>query len=218
MTEYKKTKEAIAGLSPEQFRVTQRNGTERPGTGEYLDNKEPAFTSTSCRGSRCSRPPTSINRVAAGRASPSRSPANINELPQGHGIIRTEVRSPTATTISAMCSPMAPPTVADLVLHQFRLVALRAPLRNGGRGIRRLSRSGRGDRLTAGVPFSPAPSAGAADRAECLPQARRREVQEAPHLERQLAACGVDEMDRAGSGSNSVGTIRSEPAPTASTT
>lgn len=30
--------EAIHKLSPEQYRVTQQNATERPGTGEYLHN------------------------------------------------------------------------------------------------------------------------------------------------------------------------------------
>ena len=41
--EYKKTDDAIADLSPEQYRVTQQNGTELPGTGEYLHNKEPGI-------------------------------------------------------------------------------------------------------------------------------------------------------------------------------
>ena len=40
---YKKTKEAIAKLTPEQYRVTQQNGTERPFTGEYNANKEPGI-------------------------------------------------------------------------------------------------------------------------------------------------------------------------------
>ena len=40
MTSYAKTVEAIAALTPEQFRVTQQNGTERPGTGTLLKNKE----------------------------------------------------------------------------------------------------------------------------------------------------------------------------------
>jgi peptide-methionine (R)-S-oxide reductase len=43
MAEYRKTPEAISRLSPEQNRVTQQNGTEAPGTGEYLDNKEPGI-------------------------------------------------------------------------------------------------------------------------------------------------------------------------------
>ena len=40
---YGKSKEAIANLTPEQYRVTQQSGTERPGTGEYSDNKEPGI-------------------------------------------------------------------------------------------------------------------------------------------------------------------------------
>jgi peptide-methionine (R)-S-oxide reductase len=40
MPQYSKSADAIARLDPESFRVTQQNGTERPGTGAYLDNKE----------------------------------------------------------------------------------------------------------------------------------------------------------------------------------
>ena len=43
MAEYTKNAEAIAALNDEQYRVTQKNGTERPGTGEYLHNKEPGI-------------------------------------------------------------------------------------------------------------------------------------------------------------------------------
>ncbi|RYY05970.1 MAG: peptide-methionine (R)-S-oxide reductase, partial [Alphaproteobacteria bacterium] len=43
MDSYSKSKEAIAALTPEQYRVTQRNGTERPGTGALLRNKEPGI-------------------------------------------------------------------------------------------------------------------------------------------------------------------------------
>ena len=43
MTTYEKNPDAIARLSPEQYRVTQQNGTEPPGTGEYLHNKEPGL-------------------------------------------------------------------------------------------------------------------------------------------------------------------------------
>ncbi len=38
MDAYRKTDEALAALTPEQFRVTQKNGTERPGTGALLGN------------------------------------------------------------------------------------------------------------------------------------------------------------------------------------
>ena len=43
MSEYRKTPEAIAALTPEQYRVTQQAATEFPGTGEYLYNKEPGI-------------------------------------------------------------------------------------------------------------------------------------------------------------------------------
>ena len=40
---YRKTPEAVARLTKEQYRVTQESATERPGTGEYLDNHEPGI-------------------------------------------------------------------------------------------------------------------------------------------------------------------------------
>ena len=43
MSTYRKTPEAVARLSPEQYSVTQENGTERAFTGEYWDNKEPGI-------------------------------------------------------------------------------------------------------------------------------------------------------------------------------
>jgi peptide-methionine (R)-S-oxide reductase len=43
MPEYRKTAEAVAKLTPEQYRVTQESGTERPGTGPLLHNKEPGI-------------------------------------------------------------------------------------------------------------------------------------------------------------------------------
>ena len=40
---YRKTEEAVAKLTPEQFRVTQKSGTERPFTGEYDKHFEPGI-------------------------------------------------------------------------------------------------------------------------------------------------------------------------------
>ena len=43
MASYTKNPDIIASLSPEEFYVTQESGTERPGTGKLLDNKEPGL-------------------------------------------------------------------------------------------------------------------------------------------------------------------------------
>jgi len=41
--QYNKNPAAVDALSPEQYLVTQENGTERPFTGEYWDNQEPGI-------------------------------------------------------------------------------------------------------------------------------------------------------------------------------
>jgi peptide-methionine (R)-S-oxide reductase len=40
---YRKDPEAISALTPEQYRVTQKKGTEPPFRNEYWDNKEPGI-------------------------------------------------------------------------------------------------------------------------------------------------------------------------------
>ena len=82
MQKFSKDEEAIRKLSPEQYRVTQQGATEFPGTGEYLDNKdpgiyvdvvsgEPLFASTDKYDSRSGWP--SFTRPI--------DPANVNERP-----------------------------------------------------------------------------------------------------------------------------------------
>ena len=95
MAEYRKTEDAVAALTPEQHRVTQRSGTERPGTGEYLHNKrpgiyvdvvsgEPLFASSDKYESGCGWP--SFTRPI--------EPANVSELRDATlGMVRIEVRS-----------------------------------------------------------------------------------------------------------------------------
>ncbi len=67
MTSYRKTDAAVAALTPEQFRVTQQNATERPGTGALLNTKaagiyvdivsgEPLFASADKYDSGCGWP------------------------------------------------------------------------------------------------------------------------------------------------------------------
>jgi peptide-methionine (R)-S-oxide reductase len=43
MHDYHQNPAAIQALRPEQYYITQEGGTERPFTGEYLDNHEPGI-------------------------------------------------------------------------------------------------------------------------------------------------------------------------------
>ena len=95
MTSYFKDEDAISRLTPEQYRVTQQSGTERPGTGPLLSNKaagiyvdivsgEPLFASSDKYESGCGWP--SFTKPI--------EPANVAELRDvSHGMVRTEVRS-----------------------------------------------------------------------------------------------------------------------------
>ena len=98
MAEYRKTREAIARLSPEQYRVTQQNGTEPPGTGEYLSNKEPGIYVDIVSGEPLF---ASSDKFESGCGWPSFTKpikaAAVKELGDTtHGMVRTEVRSSSA--------------------------------------------------------------------------------------------------------------------------
>lgn len=92
---YSKSPDRIAALTPEQFRVTQKNGTERPGSGEYLYNDqpgiyvdivsgEPLFASSDKFDSHCGWP--SFTKPI--------EPAHVAELRDASlGMMRIEVRS-----------------------------------------------------------------------------------------------------------------------------
>ncbi len=43
MSVYEKNRDLLSRLSPEQFRVTQQNATERPFLNAYWDNEEPGL-------------------------------------------------------------------------------------------------------------------------------------------------------------------------------
>ena len=95
MKPYAKTAEAVAGLTPEQYRVTQMSGTERAFTGAYTDleaagiyvdivSGEPLFSSSEKFHSGCGWPSFAKPLVEG----------HVNELTdQTHGMVRTEVRS-----------------------------------------------------------------------------------------------------------------------------
>ena len=92
---YRKTPEALARLSKEQYRVTQESATERPGTGKYLDNHEPGIYVDIVSGEPLF---ASADKFESGCGWPSFTkpiePAHVKELRDiSHGMIRTEVRS-----------------------------------------------------------------------------------------------------------------------------
>ena len=95
MPEYKKTPEALARLTREQYRVTQQNGTEAPGTGELLNNHEPGIYVDIVSGEPLF---ASADKYESGCGWPSFTkpiePANVAELQdRSHGMVRIEVRS-----------------------------------------------------------------------------------------------------------------------------
>lgn len=92
---YEKSQPAIDLLTAEQRRVTQENGTERPFTGEYNDNKEPGIYVDIVSGEPLF---ASTDKFESGTGWPSFTKpivaANINEIQDGsYGMVRTEVRS-----------------------------------------------------------------------------------------------------------------------------
>ena len=95
MADYRKTAEALSRLTPERYRVTQQNGTEAPGTGKYLHNKEPGIYVDIISGEPLF---ASSDKYESGCGWPSFTkpiePLHVKELRDAsHGMIRTEVRS-----------------------------------------------------------------------------------------------------------------------------
>lgn len=111
MPQYEKTNAAIDALSPEEFHVTQRSGTERPGTGKYLDNKEPGIYVDIVSGEPLF---ASSDKYESGCGWPSFTkpiePAYVEELEDASlGMIRTEVRSKHGDSHLGHVFPDGPP-------------------------------------------------------------------------------------------------------------
>ncbi|NVK33963.1 MAG: peptide-methionine (R)-S-oxide reductase MsrB [Rhodobacteraceae bacterium] len=92
---YKKTPDALAQLTPEQYHVTQESGTERPFTGEYdkhyepgiyvdIVSGEPLFASSMKYNSGCGWPAF---------AQPINNENVVEYRDDSHGMTRIEVRS-----------------------------------------------------------------------------------------------------------------------------
>ena len=97
--DYNKNPEAISALAPEQYYVTQKNGTERPFTGEYWDNHEPGIYVDVVSGEPLF---ASVDKFDSGTGWPSftrpiREPNGSHNVVEkrdlSHLRIRTEVRS-----------------------------------------------------------------------------------------------------------------------------
>ena len=95
--QYNKNPAAVDALSPEQYHVTQKNGTERPFTGEYWDNHEPGIYVDVVSGEPLF---ASVDKFDSGTGWPSFTrpiePDGSNVVEKrdfSHLMIRTEVRS-----------------------------------------------------------------------------------------------------------------------------
>jgi peptide-methionine (R)-S-oxide reductase len=93
--QYNKNPSAVDALSPEQYHVTQKNGTERPFTGEYWDNHEPGIYVDVVSGEPLF---ASVDKFDSGTGWPSFTrPIDtahvVEKRDMSHLMIRTEVRS-----------------------------------------------------------------------------------------------------------------------------
>src|SRR5580704_14632964 len=95
MPKYHENPVAVSLLFPEQYRVTQRDGTERPFENAYWDNKQPGIYVDVVSGEPLF---TSLDKFDGGCGWPSftRPVETKNVVEQqdfSHGMTRTEVRS-----------------------------------------------------------------------------------------------------------------------------
>ena len=93
--QYNKNPAAIDALSSEQYHVTQKNGTERPFTGEYWDNHEPGIYVDVVSGEPLF---ASVHKFDSGTGWPSfTKPIDgdniVEKSDHRHIMVRTEVRS-----------------------------------------------------------------------------------------------------------------------------
>src|ERR1700742_2222381 len=95
MQTYNRNPEALSRLTPEQYRVTQQDGTERPFENEYWDNHEPGIYVDVVSGEPLF---ASVDKFDSHSGWPSFTKPleskNVAEKQDtSHGMARTEVRS-----------------------------------------------------------------------------------------------------------------------------
>ena len=109
MPEYTKNPDVLATLSPEELYVTQESGTERPGTGKLLNNKEPGIYVDIVSGEPLF---ASGDKYESGCGWPSFTKAieNVVEIEDRTlGMTRTEVRSAHGDSHLGHVFPDGPP-------------------------------------------------------------------------------------------------------------
>jgi len=111
MPKYERNPDVIAALTPEQHWVTQENGTERPGSGKLLYNKEPGIYVDVVSGEPLF---ASSDKYESGCGWPSFTkpiePAHIAEKRDlSHGMVRVEVRSTHGDSHLGHVFPDGPP-------------------------------------------------------------------------------------------------------------
>ncbi|NJP94996.1 peptide-methionine (R)-S-oxide reductase [Nonomuraea sp. FMUSA5-5] len=110
-TQYHKNPEAVSRLDPEQYRVTQQDGTERPFANAYWDNHEPGiyvdvvsgeplFASVDKYDSHSGWPSFTkpitgpiTGPISGPIAEPITTPNVVERKDFSHGMVRVEVRS-----------------------------------------------------------------------------------------------------------------------------
>jgi peptide-methionine (R)-S-oxide reductase len=95
MTAYHKNPEALSRLTPDQYRVTQQDGTETPFENEYWDNDEPGVYVDVVSGEPLF---ASFDKFDSSSGWPSfAKPIDAQNIPElrdaSYGTVRTEVRS-----------------------------------------------------------------------------------------------------------------------------
>ena len=113
---YRKDPEAIAKLTPEQYKVTQEAATEAPFSGEFCDNKDPGIYVDIVSGEPLF---ASVNKYDSGSGWPSFTvPIEQGQrgraLRQELGMTRTEVRSAHGDSHLGHVFPDGPPAEGGL--------------------------------------------------------------------------------------------------------